>query len=377
MPTTLKKAPDLKAPSTGLPEWVMWIIGSVVVLGCVASVAYLYKDKNAEDQHRIAIQQRGFPAGFFAINDEKDATDEVVIHDIAVPDEPPKEAKKPKRRARNTAPRANSKHERFTAAQLFDQTEMNKALAVEQYIAQLNAERMGSAAVMVNLGSEQQAQFKKVDYQNTQPVWDEPQDIASYPVELDRVWTVDKTASCILIEEIISDIEGKVRCQIEENLYGAHGRHVLIPAGSKAVGRYKPLKKVGDERLTIRWQRIITPDGINIHTGDAEMTDGMGRSGATGDVDRRYTERYGMALLFSSLSAIAAYSIPVENANQQIIIENYSRDILTLTNTILQEHINIKPRVTIPAGSRISISASRDVWFKEVKEKQLDVVAFK
>lgn len=380
--------PDIKAPKTGMPEWLLWLFGGIAIVSIVGVSAYLYKDTNDANNRRIAIQ-RGMPSdffGFFGGGEEPTQKKEEAIASTgltsipveespeAIAAEKAKEEAKIKAAAKKAAKNRKADKPtpqpiRLTAAQLFDLSKQEEEARKRQIVAKLNAERRGTASVMISTGV---GRFSTTKYDNTQKEWDEPQDMASYPVKLDRVWTVDKTASCILIEEIISDLEGKVRCQLEENVYGGHGRKVLIPAGTKAVGRYRPLKKVGDERLTISWERMITPDGINIHTGDAEMTDGMGRSGATGNVDRRYTERYGMALLFSTISAAAAYSVPVDSQNQQVIIENYSRDVLNLTNTILQEHINIKPRVTIPAGSRISISASRDVWFKEPKEKEVE-----
>ena len=126
--------------------------------------------------------------------------------------------------------------------------------------------------------------------------------------------------------------------------------------------------------LCIVWVRIITPDGINIHTGNAEMTDAMGRSGITGEVDRRYGERYGMSLLVSLVTAATTYSIPVQNTNEQVVVESFGKEQSSLAKAILEEHLDIKPRVTVPAGSRILISASRDVWFKKPQKNHISVV---
>ena len=68
---------------------------------------------------------------------------------------------------------------------------------------------------------------------------------ASYPVDMSRVVTVDKYMPAILQNEINSELGGKVVAQVEENVFGGHGRNILIPAGGKAIGRYKPLTKVG------------------------------------------------------------------------------------------------------------------------------------
>jgi len=54
-----------------------------------------------------------------------------------------------------------------------------------------------------------------------------------------------KYMPAILQNEINSELGGKVVAQVEENVFGGHGRNILIPAGGKAIGRYKPLTKVG------------------------------------------------------------------------------------------------------------------------------------
>jgi type IV secretory pathway VirB10-like protein len=211
-------------------------------------------------------------------------------------------------------------------------------------------------------------------FRNTDEKWKEQREPASFPVDMSRVVTVDKYMPAILQNEINSELGGKVVAQVEENVFGGHGRNILIPAGSKAIGRYKPLTKVGQERLEIVWVRIITPDGINIHTGNAEMTDAMGRAGLTGKVDRRYGERYGMSLLVSMVTAATTYSIPVQNTNEQVVVESFGKEQGSLAKAILEEHLDIKPRVTVPAGSRILITAARDIWFKMPEKNQVNVV---
>jgi len=227
----------------------------------------------------------------------------------------------------------------------------------------INQARRGTSQVMVSAAA-LGVKAAKTEYIMSQPDWkNEPKDITSYPVDMERVLTVDRFIPAILINEINSELDGKVVAQVESNVYGAHGRKILIPSGTRAIGRYRPIKKVGTERLTIFWQRLITPSGINIHTTDAEMTDQMGRSGITGAVDNRYWDRYGMALLVSAVGSAGAYAIPVKNNAQAVVIENFGRDQQTFAKKILDEHMEIRPKITIPAGTRILITASRDIWF--------------
>ncbi|MBW1615593.1 MAG: thermonuclease family protein [Deltaproteobacteria bacterium] len=239
--------------------------------------------------------------------------------------------------------------------------------------AAINNARYGAAqvkvstAVFINESNNQknETKIKKETWAN------EARDHASYPLNMSRILTVNRFIKANLINEINSELPGKVIAQIEENVYGAHGRKILFPAGTQAIGRYNPISKVGSERMAILWQRFITPDGINIHTGDAEMVDQMGRSGISGEVDNRYWDRYGLALFTSVIGSMSAYAMPVKTNAQAVVIENFGREQQSFAKKILDEHMEIRPKIIIPAGSRILITASRDIWFPEAQAGQI------
>jgi type IV secretory pathway VirB10-like protein len=389
---------DIKAPGS-----VLWkkVVGSVALLsltvGGIAGATVLYKrHRDADpDRQRKVIIQAGVDPGFFnTIEDEAPPLAPPEILMIAEEATPktvivkPKPKPKPKPAGPPPPPTAKDIFAHGTAT-----GSRSYQAPIDFFTSELNEQRRGSVQVRVaSSGSEEYSTPSAREEQNQgggsfdpsgffespekaeQKRWNEPQDNASFPIPMDRVITVDRYIPAILINAIDSELGGKVVAQVEDNVFGAEGRKILIPAGSKAIGRYKPLKKVGEERLQISWVRIITPDGINIHTADAEMTDQMGRSGITGDVDRRYIERYGMSLLVSIITSAAAYSVPVENAGQAIVIEKFGNEQAALSRAILDEQIDIKPKVSVPAGSRILISPSRDVWFK-FSEGALEIAA--
>ena len=185
---------------------------------------------------------------------------------------------------------------------------------------------------------------------------------SSLPVKLDRTITADRFIEAVLVNSIDSTLGGKIVAQINHNVYGASGNKILIPIGSRAIGFYQPINKVGKERLAIAWQRIITPKGVNIMIADATASDGMGKSGITGLVDNRAWDRYGIALLTSSLNAIAIMKVPASNQQQQALINTYGKDLSQLGSKILEETLEIKPRILVNAGQIIHISINSDVW---------------
>lgn len=236
-----------------------------------------------------------------------------------------------------------------------------------------NKARRGTAVAKVSVGSSLELpQEASVDTD-----WGEAKSEASYPLDMSRVIPVTRRLPALLREAIDSSLEGKVTAVIEENIYGGGGRDkfVLIPAGSEAVGRYKKSTKQGEDRISFLFTRIITPDGINIRMGDAELADAMGRSGLTGDVDTRFWDRYGMALLTASLGAISGYAMPVRDMGQAVVVQQYGGATMGLANQILQQNVVLAPKILVPAGARILISPSKDIWFKPPKGSTVDAVA--
>lgn len=194
---------------------------------------------------------------------------------------------------------------------------------------------------------------------------DMDKDVSTYPVDLSRTVTADRYIPCILVDQINSQLAGRVTCTVERNVYGYHGRNILIPAGSKFMGSHGTLKKIGDERFNIQWKRLLRPDGVHIKTTDAYATDQVGATGIEGEVNRRNLEKYGGALLTSTISVLAQISIPSKGTNiTNTVAESFSTDIGRVTAAMLNENINIKPYSIVPAGERILVAPVTDIWLK-------------
>ncbi|EQD57113.1 conjugal transfer protein (TrbI), partial [mine drainage metagenome] len=68
-----------------------------------------------------------------------------------------------------------------------------------------------------------------------------------------------------LVTGINSDLPGEVTAQLTGNLYDSvHERFLLIPQGSRLVGKYDSKVSVGQTRVLMAWERIIFPDGRSI-----------------------------------------------------------------------------------------------------------------
>ena len=89
-----------------------------------------------------------------------------------------------------------------------------------------------------------------------------------------------------LVSGLSSDLPGFVIAQVTENVYDTvTGRHLLVPQGSRLVGKYDNVVAFGQERALVVWQRIILPDGSSVVIDNLPATDTGGYAGLADQVD--------------------------------------------------------------------------------------------
>lgn len=362
--------PEIAKP--GLPTWVK-IVG-VAGLSLAASVGgivglVLYSSQANEAPGFVLSDE--IPDGFFV-----QFQSEEPVTQAPPPPPPPKVEETPPRKEKKAVARvvtveAPPKPKPVTL--ITPNAPPKEDPAVIAAREQINARRRATGG---DVRVYRQGSFEKVQYEAKDKDWKRygiPQEEASFPRDMSRLITQDRTFRAVLINEIASDLSGQVVAQIEQPVYGAHGRNVLVPAGSRAIGYYEPLNRIGEERLAVFWTRIITPEGINITLENGQGVDQMGRSGLGGNLDRRYSERYGITLLFSILSTAMQLGIPSDTSSDRLIINNWARETSDISSMILEDHLDIKPRLSIPAGTRILIQPTKDIYFREPVRKVVQV----
>ncbi|MEQ1612382.1 MAG: TrbI/VirB10 family protein, partial [Hyphomicrobiaceae bacterium] len=89
-----------------------------------------------------------------------------------------------------------------------------------------------------------------------------------------------------LVSGLNSDLPGFVIAQVTENIFDSiAGRHLLIPQGSRLIGKYDNVVAFGQERALVVWQRIILPDGPSVVIDNLPATNTGGYAGLADEVD--------------------------------------------------------------------------------------------
>lgn len=174
---------------------------------------------------------------------------------------------------------------------------------------------------------------------------------------------------CVLETALSSEEPGFSTCVLNRDVLSDNGRVVLLEKGTQVIGEYRGGLKRGQSRLFVLWTRAKTPTGVIIQLG-SPATDGLGRAGFDGDVDNKWLERFGSALLLSvvsDLSAIGAQSL----ANSNIQAQNTGTAGKQAAAIAVEQGAAAVPTLNKHQGELVSIMVARDLNFEGVYKLRL------
>jgi type IV secretory pathway VirB10-like protein len=100
--------------------------------------------------------------------------------------------------------------------------------------------------------------------------------------------------------DLPGDVLGRVAQDVKDSVTE---RNVLIPQGSKLIGAYKNQLVPSQERLMVKWRRIVFPNGGELDLPDLTGADAAGYAGFQDQVNHHYAKVWAPALLMSAMSA--------------------------------------------------------------------------
>jgi type IV secretion system protein TrbI len=169
--------------------------------------------------------------------------------------------------------------------------------------------------------------------------------------------------SASLISGLNSDLPGFVIAAVTENVFDTvSGRTLLIPQGSRLVGRYDNVVAFGQQRALVVWQRIIMPDGSSIVIDNLPATDTSGYAGLADQVDlHTWTLLKGIALAtvlgVGSQLALGSSNSDLVTALQQSIQSTTNR----AGQRLVERNLNVQPTMTVRPGWPLRVIVHKDL----------------
>jgi type IV secretion system protein TrbI len=173
-----------------------------------------------------------------------------------------------------------------------------------------------------------------------------------------------------LVTGLNSDLPGFVIGQVTENVYDTvTGRHLLVPQGTKIIGKYDSVVAFGQKRALVIWQRLIRPDGSSLVIDNLPATDEGGYAGLEDKVD------YHTWALLKGIALATLLGVGTE-----VSIGNSENDIISAIRKSAQENTNqagqqfvqrqldLQPTLTVRPGWPLRIIVHKDLILEPVPQ---------
>lgn len=179
-----------------------------------------------------------------------------------------------------------------------------------------------------------------------------------------------------LITAINTDNPGVVIARVTENVYSSYDHSMLlIPEGSLLYATYNSSISYGQDKVQVAWNLLIRPDGYRITLGNMNGVNGQGESGYKGRVSNhtwQTMKAFGMIALYSMIQTEVSRDIKTEkNEYMKNAMTDVYAEAQKLGNKILDRALDIKPTITIKAGTEIKLITNIPLELPPVKINQV------
>ena len=169
-----------------------------------------------------------------------------------------------------------------------------------------------------------------------------------------------------LVTGIKSDLPGDVIATVTEPVYDtATGKYLLIPQGSRILGKYNSQVSYGQSRVQVVWNRVILPDTSSFQLDNLVGTDQAGYAGLEDGVDWHWDRVFAGAALTTLLGIGAELAAPGNRQDGNRVVIAGRDGLQDSVNQVGQEmtrrNMNIQPTLTARPGLPMRLVVNRDL----------------
>ncbi len=169
-----------------------------------------------------------------------------------------------------------------------------------------------------------------------------------------------------LVTGINSDLPGQVIANVTEAVYDtATGRHLLIPQGSRLIGRYDSQVAFGQRRVLLVWTRLVLPDTSSVALDKLPGIDPAGYAGLEDGVDWHWDRILAGAALSTLLGVGAELAAPESRADGSRLViatrEGLQDSVNQVGQEITKRNLSVQPTLTVRPGFVMRVMVSKDL----------------
>lgn len=165
---------------------------------------------------------------------------------------------------------------------------------------------------------------------------------------------------------INSDLPGMITAVVKSDVYdSATGTILLIPAGSKVIGRYSSDISFGQERVQVVFNRITLPNQKSINIESMLGVDKLGASGVSDKVDAKLKKVF-TSVIMSAILGVGAGAVKEDNDDdndewKNDAINGGGTQAINVGNAYANKVLNVQPSLKIRQGFTIGLFVEKDL----------------
>lgn len=169
-----------------------------------------------------------------------------------------------------------------------------------------------------------------------------------------------------LVTGIDSDLPGQIIAEVTQPVYDtATGHYLLIPQGSRLLGRYDSKVAFGQRRVLLVWLRLVLPDTSSIALDKLPGIDPAGYAGLEDGVDWHWGRILAGAALSTLLGVSSELSVSNEgdiNGNTVLALRDSAQDTANqVGQEITRRNLSVQPTLTVRPGFQVNVMVNKDL----------------
>lgn len=171
---------------------------------------------------------------------------------------------------------------------------------------------------------------------------------------------------------INSDLPGEITAVVKTDIYDSKtGNILLIPAGSRVIGRYSSDVSFGQERVQAVINRITLPNQKSINIGTMNLVDKLGASGVSDRIDTKLGKVF-TSVIMSAILGVGAGAVKEDNDDsdewKNDAIDGGGTQAINVGNAYANKVLNVQPSLKIRNGYTVGLFVNKDLLLEPYKD---------
>lgn len=168
-----------------------------------------------------------------------------------------------------------------------------------------------------------------------------------------------------LLTAIDTARSGPVVAAVTQNVYDTvRGRHLLLPQGSRLIGRHEGASAYGDRRAFLIWERLILPNGKSLVLTGEPGVDAQGAIGVQGQVDRRLWPLLVGTLFAGAITTLGQVARDDDEGSRSLLNDAGDAAAIQGAQTggqLVSRELEVRPSIRLSAGAPVRVLITRDL----------------